>query len=276
MTTIRKILISLLSIVIVFTCLGGRVQLVTDLVVAKQLTSLSAATTGLKGEYYNDMALTDLKMTRTDANINFHWGEGSTVASIQPDHFSVRWTGTIKPRFTETYTYDMASDDGVRLWINGQLIINKWVTQASVLSSLPIKMTAGQSYNIQVEYFENGGGATAELQWSSPSQKKEVVPQSQLSPPIATVGTGLKGEYYENMDLTGLKLTRVDSTVNHNWGSGSPHPSIGVDTFSVRCSGTIKPDDGLRLWINEKLLIDKWLTRAGELTSLPISLRYEM
>jgi hypothetical protein len=77
-----------------------------------------------------------------------------------------------------------------------------------------------------------------------------------------TTGTGLLGQYYDNIDFTSLKVTRTDATVNFNFGSGSPDPSIGADTFSVRWAGLVRPtttavytfyttsDDGVRLEIS--------------------------
>ncbi|MCE3203469.1 PA14 domain-containing protein [Paenibacillus sonchi] len=244
----------------------------------------AAESNGLRGEYYDNLDLNGLKLTRTDANINFNWGEGSPNSAIGADTFSVRWTGTIKPKYSETYTFYLVADDGVRLWIDGRLIVDKWVAQASELTSQPIALNSEINHNIRIEYFENDGGATAILQWSSTSQNKQVVPQSQLNPPVESRSKGLKGEYYDNLNLTGLKLTRTDTNVNFSWGLGSPNSTIGEDTFSVRWTGTIKPkysetytfsvvaDDGVRLWIDGRLILDKWVPQASELTSLPITL----
>ncbi|MNC13715.1 Protective antigen precursor [compost metagenome] len=239
---------------------------------------------GLKGEYYDNLDLSGLKLARTDANINFNWGVGSPNSTIGEDRFSARWTGTIKPKYTQTYTFYMVADDGVRLWVDGRLLIDQWVLQATELTSQPINLTAGQNYEIRLEYFENDGGATAILQWSSASQVKQVVPQSQLYLPAEVQGAGLKGEYYDNLDLNGLKLTRTDANVNFNWGTASPDSSMETDTFSVRWTGKIKPkysetyrfyinaDDGARVWIDGKLILNRWLNQAGQFESSEIKL----
>src|SRR5688572_15539530 len=77
--------------------------------------------------------------------------------------------------------------------------------------------------------------------------------------PALTGGIGLRGEYFDNRDFTAPKLTRVDPTINFNWGTGSPDPTVGADTFSVRWTGRVSPrysetyrfyttsDDGVRL-----------------------------
>ncbi|UQZ87531.1 PA14 domain protein [Paenibacillus konkukensis] len=87
---------------------------------------LASTGNGLKGEYYDNMDLTNLKVTRIDPEINFSWGEGAPAPSIGADTFSVRWTGKIVPRYSESYTFYMKSDDGVRVWINGQKVIDAW------------------------------------------------------------------------------------------------------------------------------------------------------
>jgi len=142
----------------------------------------SGSGTGLKGEYFDNSDLTNLKVTRTDATVNFNWQNGSPDTSIASDTFSARWTGQVEPTATETYTFYTNTDDGVRLWVNNQLLVNKWQDQAATEWSGSIALTAGQKYDIKMEYYENGGGASAQLLWSSPSRTKEVIPQSQLYP----------------------------------------------------------------------------------------------
>jgi predicted phage tail protein len=138
--------------------------------------------TGLLGEYYDNMDFTDLKVTRTDATVNFNWGSGSPDPALGADTFSVRWTGQIQAQFSETYTFYTQSDDGVRLWVNGQQLIDNWTNHATVENSGTIALAAGQSYDLKLEYYQNTGGAVASLLWSSPSTPKAGIPQSQLFP----------------------------------------------------------------------------------------------
>jgi hypothetical protein len=138
--------------------------------------------TGLKGQYYNNIDFTNLRLTRTDPTVNFNWGTGSPAGGIQGDTFSVRWTGEVQPQFTETYTFYTVTDDGVRLWVNGQQLINDWNNHAATENSGTISLIAGQRYTIQIDYFENTGSASAQLLWSSPSRPRQVIPQTQLYP----------------------------------------------------------------------------------------------
>ena len=137
--------------------------------------------TGLKGEYFDNADLTNLKLTRTDATVDFDWGNGSPDPTIGSDTFSVRWTGSVQPLYTGTYTFKTYSDDGDRLWVNGVQLTNDWAVQRkNKTSSGTIALTAGVKYPITVEFYENSGGAFMHLYWSSASQAEQIIPQSQL------------------------------------------------------------------------------------------------
>jgi glucan endo-1,3-alpha-glucosidase len=140
----------------------------------------TAPGTGLAGQYFDNMDFTNPKLSRTDTVINFNWGSGSPVSTMGPDQFSVRWTGQVQPKYSETYTFYTNSDDGVRLWVNGQQIINNWTDHAPTVNKGTISLVAGQKYDIKMEFYENGGGAIAGLSWSSISQGKQVIPKAQL------------------------------------------------------------------------------------------------
>ncbi|HEY2951357.1 MAG TPA: PA14 domain-containing protein, partial [Verrucomicrobiae bacterium] len=147
------------------------------------LPSLGSDFIGLRSEYFDNIDLTGLKLTRADETINFDWGTGSPDPAIGPDTFSVRWTGQIEPKFSETYTFFTTTDDGVRLWVDGQLLIDHWADQPLTEYSGSIALLAGHKYDLRMEYFENAGLAVARLAWSSPSQPKEIVSPEQLVPP---------------------------------------------------------------------------------------------
>jgi hypothetical protein len=109
---------------------------------------------------------------------------------VSTDQFSARWTGYIQPRYTGKYTFYSIADDGVRLWIGSQLIIDKWRNDGGTEVTGEMVLAAGQKYDIKLEYFENGAGAKVKLEWSAAAQAREVVPMSQLysTAPPAVVG----------------------------------------------------------------------------------------
>lgn len=150
-----------------------------------QATAPAATGTGLTAQYFDNINFTGLKLTRTDAAVNFDWGLSAPHAAMGAEEFTVRWEGKVEPLYSQTYTFYTVSDDGVRLWVNGQLIIDKWVDQAPTEWSGQITLQAGQRYDIRLEFYERFWGATAKLLWSSASQAKEVVPQSRLYPTTA-------------------------------------------------------------------------------------------
>src|SRR6266516_4141583 len=143
---------------------------------------LVAPKMGLTGDYFDNIDLTARKLTSVDPQINFNWGTSAPGPGISPTTFSVRWTGQVQPRYSEVYTFFTASDDGCRLWVDGQLIIDDWTDHAFAEHSgtTQAPLAAGQLYDIRLEYYQNLGSAAVVFSWQSASQQKEVVPQSQL------------------------------------------------------------------------------------------------
>lgn len=135
---------------------------------------------GLKAEYWDNADFTGEKIERTDAPINFNWSSGEPAPVFGGDGFSARWTGQVEAKYSEEYTFYAVSDDGVRLWVNGQKLIDNWTLHGATENSGKIRLEAGQRYDLRMEFFENKGKAVAKLRWSSPSQKKEIVPASSL------------------------------------------------------------------------------------------------
>src|SRR5665213_411672 len=146
---------------------------------------------GLRGQYWTNTTATAFAnasfntpatLVRTDAVVNFNWNTAGPDPKIGQTVFTARWTGSVQPQFNETYTFYATADDGVRLWVNGQLLADGWVDQASTTYQGSIALKAQQFYNIRMDYYQNGGGAVAQLQWSSPSTTKVTIPQTQLNP----------------------------------------------------------------------------------------------
>jgi glucose/arabinose dehydrogenase len=142
--------------------------------------------TGLRGEYFDNLDFSGTRATRVDPAINFNWGQGAPISGIGADTFSVRWTGQVMARYSETYTFYTNSDDGVRLWVNGQKLVDNWSDHGPTENSGSIPLTAGQKYSIVLEYYDQSGGAQIQLSWSSGSQAKQIVPQSWLYPQFLT------------------------------------------------------------------------------------------
>lgn len=148
-------------------------------------TTKTAAGTGLIGVYYYDKFLTNYSSERLDPTVNFNWGTGSPTTRIGVDNFSVRWTGKVVPPTTGTYQFQTVSTDGVRLWVNGVLLINNWTNHTSTTdtSTTSLRLNGGQKYDIKLEYYEASGGATMKLFWMNFNQTQmTIIPASQLYP----------------------------------------------------------------------------------------------
>jgi hypothetical protein len=162
---------------------------------------------GLLGAYYSDQFAAFAPpptQVRTDAVINFHWENGAPAPKISRTEFSVRWTGCLQPRYSETYTLTTRTDAGTRLWINGQLLIDAWSNQPpAILSSehhVSFPMTAQQFYNIEMDYYYHAQGEpVAQLFWSSHSTPEQIIPTRQLyslsnPPPSVLVNSPANGQ----------------------------------------------------------------------------------
>lgn len=207
---------------------------------------------GLRGEYFDNIDFTNSKVIRTDSTVDFNWGSGSPNLAIAANTFSVRWTGEIAAKFSETYTFQTTTDDGVRLWIDDQLIINEFIDQAATSHQGTIALTAGQRYDIRLEYYENGGSALAELAWSSDSQAFEIVPQSQLYSPVTndrtltqeTVFSGLTQptaiDWTSNGDLAFIaEKVGVIKVAENGQVSNTPFIDISAQVNGVRDRGLL-------------------------------------
>jgi hypothetical protein len=135
---------------------------------------------GLRATYYDNLDLTGSTADRIDGTVDFDWGTGSPVTGIGADTFSVRWVGTVHPPTSGTYTFYTESDDGVRLWVDGKLLVDNWTDHSRTENAGTITLTAGVDHPIRMEFYENTGEAVARLLWSGPSVPKALVPRSAL------------------------------------------------------------------------------------------------
>lgn len=140
---------------------------------------------GLLGSYYSTPNFSGPAVNRVDREINFYWLTASPIpGSIPTDGFSVRWTGKVTPRFTDVYTFYVMSDDGARLWVDGQLLVDDLRSRGTQELSGTIALVAGRPVTIRLDYFDDTSEATARLLWSSLTSnvQKQVIPVGALTP----------------------------------------------------------------------------------------------
>ncbi len=208
-----------------------------------------------RGAYFSNASLFGAPIVlRNDPAIDFDWGLGSPGEGVAANRFSTRWVRTVE--FEEgLYRFSAKMDDGLRLFIDGTLIIDEWENGGERQAVVDYPLNRGM-HTMRVEYYDNIGNAVAEFGW------EKLIP--------LVVFPDRKAEYWSNADLSGTAaLVRNDPYINFNWGENSPSSLIGADNFSARWtrsryfdSGTyrfyLNTDDGVRMWIDGQLIIDEW------------------
>lgn len=149
---------------------------------ARSVTTLVLADQGLKAEYFAGTALSGTPLlTRVDETVNFDWGMGTPGAPVGVDDFSVRWTGQVDVPVADTYSFITTTDDGVRLWVDGQLLVDAWTDHSKRDDIGTVALTPGK-HAIRMEFYEKGYDAIAQLAWSSPNLARQAIPALKLTP----------------------------------------------------------------------------------------------
>jgi hypothetical protein len=220
-----------------------------------------------KGEYFNNPNLAGIPVMTLDdgVNLNLNFGQNSPNSNcgVFADNFSVQWARTVELGGA-LYRFNIAADDGVRLRIGGQLILDRWNDYVGA-TTVDVFLDGG-TYEIIFELREGAIDAYASLSWSTPCIQN-VLPER------------WRGEYFNNNQLAGIpRMIRDDGEIlNFNWGDGSPSTDCGipVDNFSVRFSrdvnfyrtGTwyfnVSSDDGFRLYVDGVKIFDRWTAGVG-------------
>jgi hypothetical protein len=228
---------------------------------------IAAADTNWRGEYFANPDLSGSPtFVRADRDINFNWGYGAPGPDLPVDHFSVRWTRTISLP-AGGWQFNVTVDDGIRLWVDGQLIIDQWRVSAPVTYSGSISLGSGD-HNVRVEYYENTERAQVRVWWAQSGVTPAPTP-----PPASNPWTG---QYYDNVYFAGNpRFVRNDAAINFDWGENGPGGGIGGEGFAVRWTRwadfaqapyefSVTVDDGVRFWLDDELLIDEWHDSAGQ------------
>lgn len=210
-----------------------------------------------QGEYYNNTTFSgNPVLVRQDPVIDFQWQGGAAADGLGADNFAVRWTGAW-PFEAGVYRFYTQVDDGVRLAIDEHWIIDRWHESTGALYTADAYLSAG-SHAVKVEYFEARSNAVAKVWWEY------------RGPDAKQTYADWKGEYYSNMTLSGTPFLVINErTLDFNWGQGAPATGMAKDNFSARWTRTAnleagvyrlyaQADDGVRLWMDDVLLMDHW------------------
>jgi len=142
---------------------------------------------GLTGTYFaydtKRDVITKLVGVRLDPVIDFDWGLAKPHPSSPANNFFIYWEGSVLPEFSEEYRIRIKADGGVRLWVNGQIVIDDFESAKFALyRSGTVSLEAGIPAAVRIQYFDSTGAASMQLRWSSLNQPLEVIPQVRLFP----------------------------------------------------------------------------------------------
>ena len=238
---------------------------------------------GLRAMYFNDgvrglstSSMVHPVVMKTDPKINFTWPGGTPDYKIgsrkfgEQNNFSARWSGKVKPDLSKNeteaqYKFRLRGDDTLRIWLYEGIYPGfdeyhvGWEDNQgnpAKVETNSVTLKKDQWYPIRVEYIhrgdvpETGNKAFLVLEWEkNGSENWQVVPDSLLSTPDDTLGTGLEGLYYENPyeidDNSKYDLVRLDQQINFNWDTYQPDSRLNDENndgdYGVRWRGKIKP-----------------------------------
>jgi alpha-L-fucosidase len=140
----------------------------------------------------------EVMLARVDPAIDFDWVRNSPGQPIREDDFTALWTGYLQPRYSEIYTLEAQADDGIRVWIDDELVVDGWENAEVGAGGADgtVRLEAGRRHDVRVEYYETKVNASVRLFWSSQSQPKQIIPQARLFTSLdREQGDGLKGVY---------------------------------------------------------------------------------
>jgi tripartite motif-containing protein 71 len=137
---------------------------------------------GLTGVYFGNTNFEGQSVTRVDQSVNIRPAASSESLDgpFQSEQLSVRWSGVLLPSETGRHRLFFTSDDGIRVWVNEQLVIERWWPHAPTEDAAEVDLTANNPVPIRIEYYDQGGTRAAQLSWQPPGKQKEIIPLTNL------------------------------------------------------------------------------------------------
>jgi hypothetical protein len=221
----------------------------------------SAPSNGWRGEYFDNRQLSGTPLlTRNDAQIDFDWGYGSPARQLGSDGFSARWTRAVHFE-PGSYRFKATTDDGVRLWVNGHLLIDNWRDQAYTSRSGTIYLDG--SVPLKMEYYENGGVAAARLTWEREGENPPPPPPDGIivddtdagfvkGGPSSAWGTAAEG-YGDHLTWARNKAWALrDQWPGYNWGRWYPDLAPGRYEVFVYIPERYTTSSMARYWVKHR------------------------
>ena len=205
---------------------------------------------GVKAQYFNGMGVSGVPvLTQVEPSIDHNWGSNEVAAGLS-DSVSARWTAILEVPATGTYTLVTTSDDGVRLWLDGRRIVNNWTDHSTTNNPAQVDLVAGQPYLVVMEWYENSGGAVAQLSWESSMFSRQIVPAGALQLPLRAVTPSPMHEAQGVSQTAVLRWTAGEKAVKHAIYFGEDKDAVanGTDPTALQALDKTTYDPGTLEW----------------------------
>lgn len=196
-------------------------------------TPPSATGHGLQGYYYANTTLSGTPTTtQTDPQVAFNWNGAAPAAGVPGTNFSTKWTGTLTPPTTGTYTFGLTSDDGSRLFINGTEVIDNWRDQAPTTETAQVVLTANTPVQVEVDYYQGGGGDEVNLGWLQPGS--DLISQAAGLAARSDVAIVYANDFEsEGSDLANIDLPADQNQLIDAVAAANPNTIVVLNTGSA-------------------------------------------
>lgn len=138
-------------------------------------------TNSVLAEYFESTTAVAPAVVRSERSLQFDWSEDAPAPNLTSG-FAARFIAELQPRFSETHTFRVRSNDRVRLLLDGKLLLDAWEPNEEGKASASIDLVAGRKYELEVEYVDDSDAPSLRVSWESASQSRIVVPQSVANP----------------------------------------------------------------------------------------------
>jgi beta-glucosidase len=207
---------------------------------------------GLRGEYFDNIKLEGSpKISRIDRQVQFGWTLFPPHPDLAYDWYSVRWTGQLKAPATGTYRIGVEGNDGYRLYLDGQLLIDNWQKRSHQTKLVDVAFEAGKEYDLKLEFYEAEGNVKFKLVWDATVEENwrrqisDAVVAARLSE-VAVVAAGIHEGEFQDRALLGLP-GRQEELIRAVAATGKPTVVVLVGGSAITMSNWINDVDGILL-----------------------------
>jgi beta-glucosidase len=207
----------------------------------------SGGGTGLTGQFYNNMTLSGTPvLTQNTTNLDYNWNGGSPGTGVNSTGWSAKWTGTLKAPANGVYTFSTNSDDGSRVFVNGQKIVDQWGDQAAHTKSGSLTLASGQSVSIEVDYYQNSGGSNLDLTWT-PGNYSTAAITAAVSAAASSTTAVVFASYGESegSDLSDIELPGDQNQLIADVAAANPRTIVVLNTGSAVTMPWLNSVDGV-------------------------------